>query len=62
MARRTRSTRPTPKVSEAVRVMRRQNWEAKRAAMAEGRRERAATYTDRKREANKRACRSNAGW
>jgi len=55
-------SKPTPHIADATRVMRKQNWDAKRAAMAEGRRQRAATYADRKRVANKRACRDRKHW
>lgn len=60
--RRNRQNRAAAPVSEATAAMRRWQWEAKRAAMAEGRRERATTYADRKRVANKRACRDRTTW
>ena len=60
--RRNRQNRPAATPSDAARLMRRWAWEAKRDAMAEGRRERAATYADRKRETNRRACRDRSTW
>lgn len=58
MARKKRTTA----VETHAQAMRKANWEAKRSAMAEGRRERAATYADRRKVANKRACRSRNLW
>jgi hypothetical protein len=49
-------------VTDHAKAMRRANWEAKRAAMAEGRRERATTYADRRRVADRRACRDRRLW
>ena len=57
--RRNRQNKKAAPVREDVAAMRRWQWEAKRDAMAEGRRERAATYADRRKVANKRACRGN---
>lgn len=44
-------------VQETVAVMRRGNYRDKVEAMRDGRRERAATFTDRRREASRNACR-----
>jgi len=44
-------------VQEVRAAVRRGNYTAKVEAMREGRRERAATFTDRRREANREACR-----
>jgi hypothetical protein len=62
MARRNRQNRATTQPSEAVQAMRRAHWLAKTEAMAEGRRERAATYGDRRRINNRRACRDRNLW
>lgn len=62
MARRNRQNRRPEPTGDAARVMRRANWEARRDAMAEGRRERAATFADRKRVADRRACRDRRHW
>jgi hypothetical protein len=56
-----RTKRPTA-VQTHAKAMRKANWEARRDAMAEGRRERAATFADRRKVANKRACRNRHGW
>ena len=62
MAKRNRQNGRAQEASEGIQAMRRANWKAKAAAMAEGRRERAATYADRKRVADKRACRDRHRW
>lgn len=62
MARRNRQNRRPDPTSDAARVMRRAQWEGRRDAMAEGRRERAATFADRRRVADKRACRDRRHW
>ena len=49
-------------IEEASLSMRRTNWKAKRNAMAEGRRERASTYADRRKVADVRACRDQKYW
>jgi hypothetical protein len=59
MANRNRQNRGASPVRQEAAAMRRWQWEAKTAAMAEGRRERATTY---KRVANKRACRDRKHW
>lgn len=43
-------------------MMRRANREIELAALRDGRRTRAATFTDRKKEANRKACRNKAAW
>jgi hypothetical protein len=49
-------------VEEASLAMRTANWKAKRDAMAEGRRLRASTFADRRKVANRRACRDRSLW
>lgn len=56
MAKRTRNKR----AAEASDAMRRANWQAKRDAMAEGRVQRAHTFQDRKRAADKRKARGRS--
>jgi hypothetical protein len=56
MAKRKKTQRQTF-TQKASKAMRRAEREQRVAAMAEGRRERAVTFTDRKKERNRKACR-----
>ena len=49
-------------VAEHILAMRRGERAERVAALADGRRTRAHTFADRKRVANKRACRGRASW
>ena len=46
----------------ASKMMRRANREAELIALRDGRRTRSATFTNRKKEANRNACRNKAAW
>lgn len=56
-SKRKRKAPPAGSVAEVVTFMRRQNREAIVADMREGRVQKAHTFRDRKREANRQACR-----
>ena len=43
-------------------IMKRLQWEDKRNAMAEGRRQRATQFKNKKKDSNKNACRDNKNW
>lgn len=45
--------------SETTKIMRRLNWERSVAEMRDGRRDRATTFTDRRKQASRNACRKN---
>lgn len=60
--RRNRQNRAAPQTNEVVESMRRAHWTVKVAVMAEGRRERASTFADRRKVASKRACRDRRYW
>lgn len=62
MAKRNRQNRGAAPVSDASASMRRTHWQTKARLMGEGRRERATTYADRKRIANRNACRDRRYW
>lgn len=59
MAKRKKTNRQAEQASKA---MRRANREVYVQAMREGRRQRAATFTDRKKEQNRKACRGKVAW
>lgn len=46
----------------ASKMMRRANRNAELAALRDGRRTRNTTFTNRKKEANRKACRNKTGW
>lgn len=61
MAKRKKTQRQTF-AQEASKAIHRVEREQRVAAMAEGRRQRAVTFTDRKKDRNRKACRGKVAW